>query len=80
MAQHYSDPAREEETYALPGIETLYRTVAENAADGWLDDDGDPLPEGWYWWSCFPGCLPDSDPIGPFDSETAALDDARGEG
>lgn len=31
----------------------------------------------WYWWPCFPGCLPDSDPIGPFDSEDAAIADAR---
>lgn len=34
-------------------------------------------PKGWYWWSCFPGCLPDSDPIGPFDTEEDALADAR---
>lgn len=32
---------------------------------------------GWYWWSCFPGCLPDSDPFGPFETEAEALEDAR---
>ena len=32
---------------------------------------------GWYWWSCFPGCMPDSDAIGPFDSEAEALADVR---
>nr|ANO58286.1 hypothetical protein [uncultured Alphaproteobacteria bacterium] len=32
----------------------------------------------WHWWSCFPGCLPDGDPIGPFDSEQQAIDDANG--
>ena len=32
---------------------------------------------GWYWQSCFPGCLPDSDPIGPFDTEAEALADAQ---
>jgi hypothetical protein len=21
---------------------------------------------GWYWWSCFPGCLPEGDAFGPF--------------
>ena len=21
---------------------------------------------GWYWRPCFPGCLPDGDPVGPF--------------
>ena len=28
---------------------------------------------GWYWWPCFPGCLPDSDPVGPFQSENDAI-------
>ena len=32
---------------------------------------------GWYWQSCFPGCLPDSDPIGPFATEAEALADAQ---
>lgn len=43
--------------------------------DGMLDDDGDICESGWYWWSCFPGCLPDSDPIGPFPSYSAAESD-----
>lgn len=30
---------------------------------------------GWYWWSCHPGCLPDSDPIGPFQSAEEAEED-----
>lgn len=32
---------------------------------------------GWYWWACFPGCLPDGDPIGPFKSEDEAIEDAK---
>ena len=34
---------------------------------------------GWYWWACFPGCLPDGDgePSGPFATEDDALEDAR---
>lgn len=40
--------------------------------------EGETFPEpGWYWWACFPGCLPDSDVMGPFDSEEAAIEDAR---
>ena len=31
----------------------------------------------WWWWSCFPGCLPDSKPFGPFETEADALADAR---
>jgi hypothetical protein len=32
---------------------------------------------GWYWWPCFPGCLPESDPIGPFATEAEAIADAN---
>lgn len=33
---------------------------------------------GWYWWTCCPGCLPDSDASGPFDTEEEANEDAGG--
>ncbi len=36
------------------------------------DDDGEPLEAGWYWWECQPGCLPDSDALGPFETEDDA--------
>jgi len=32
---------------------------------------------GYYWWWCLSGCLPDGDAIGPFETEDAALEDAR---
>ena len=32
---------------------------------------------GWYWWSCFPGCLPDGDPVGPFETAAEAKADAQ---
>jgi hypothetical protein len=35
---------------------------------------------GWYWWACFPGCMPDGDPMGPFESEAAAYLNAQVEG
>lgn len=38
---------------------------------------GEYLPEGWYWWSCCPGCLPDGDAIGPFETEAEAEEDAQ---
>ena len=31
----------------------------------------------WFYWFCFPGCLPDSEPCGPFATEAEALADAR---
>lgn len=31
----------------------------------------------WWWWACFPGCMPDSEePSGPFDTKEEALEDA----
>jgi hypothetical protein len=36
-----------------------------------------PIGPRWYWQSCFPGCLPDSDPVGPFDTEEEAVADAQ---
>jgi hypothetical protein len=32
--------------------------------------------QGWYWWACFPGCLPDGEASGPFATEEAATADA----
>jgi hypothetical protein len=39
--------------------------------------EGECLTGGWFYWYCFPGCMPDSEPCGPFDSYAAALEDAR---
>lgn len=33
--------------------------------------------EGWFYWFCMPGCLPDSDKEGPFNTEEEALEHAR---
>lgn len=46
-------------------------------ADRWRDDDGRLARCGFYWQACFPGCLPDGDPMGPFRSEAAAIRDAQ---
>lgn len=31
----------------------------------------------WFWWACFPGCFPDGDPSGPFDTEDEAITNAN---
>lgn len=33
---------------------------------------------GFYYWTCFPGCLPEGDAIGPFKTEGDAASDALG--
>lgn len=74
MSQAYSDPERESDPYALPDVETFQGMEYPELV---LDDDSILQWDKWYWWSCFPGCLPDSDPIGPFETEEDALADAQ---
>jgi hypothetical protein len=40
--------------------------ISENSIEG-----------GWFWWTCLPGCLPDSVPFGPFATAKEALEDAQ---
>ena len=50
----------------------------EKMFDAMIDEQG--ITGGWFYWYCFPGCLPDSDPIGPFETaqqaKAAAQEDA----
>jgi len=69
MSQFYSDPSRETDPYALPDVEIFYQVAQD-------DEDKFDGP-GWYFWFCSPGCLPDSDPFGPYESETDAQNAAR---
>lgn len=90
MAQHYSNPKRESEPGALPDIETFYvgmladrgmcpgciaYLIGDSGSEGSLSNH-DEYHVGWYWQSCFPGCIPDGEPSGPFDTEAEALADA----
>lgn len=91
MGRFYSNPRRERDKYALPDCEVFYM----DAGEWWYDkkgerreppDDGENISDGWgrceagwYWWTCFPGCMPDSEPMGPFDTEEEAIEDARAE-
>lgn len=77
MTQFYSDESRESDAYTLPDCEVFYRTRAENKEYGVLDGDDKPMPSGWYYWYCFPGCMPESGPMGPYRTEQEALDSAR---
>ena len=85
MSQHYSDPTREEDPYALPNVEVFYMDAEDFSdadADSWMAErltaeEYSPTAckdlEGWYYWLCFPGCLPDSEPYGPYATEEDAL-------
>ncbi len=69
----YSDPNRENDPWALPDVEVFQ--VPEDYQPE--TEDGEPLEPGWYYWFCLPGCLPDSEPIGPFKTEKEAENDAQ---
>ena len=43
------------------------------------NDEEESLPAGWYWWACFPCCLPDGEPNGPHDTSTQAFSDSQNE-
>jgi hypothetical protein len=70
MSYHTDDKGSYEVFYLYPtDLDALH-------ADGAMEDIYEP---GWYWWACWPGCLPDGDPCGPFATEQEAVDDATGE-
>lgn len=70
----------EESQEPYGGLEVFWQNQTV-PLDG-LSDGGEPYEDdeltaaGWYWWACFPGCLPDSDASGPFASSRQALEDA----
>lgn len=78
--QAYFDKTRENEPTSLPDCEIFHVSQMEcnyNLENLDHANEYTITEPGWYWWSCFPGCLPDSEATGPFDSEALALEDAR---
>ena len=89
--QAFSDPTRESDPRALPDVEVFLVEdhVRANGAPFVLPHETSDrdnlvtaygLEDGWYWWACFPGCLPYSEPRGPFNTEAVALYDAQDDG
>lgn len=90
MSQAYSNPKRENDPYALPDLEVWYHThakrercalnaghKAEMYGECIPDEEGDCGGSGWYYWSCFPGCLPNTDPFGERLHREATATDGR---
>lgn len=73
MSYEYTDSAREDDDHALPDVEVFYADAGELE----FEEQEEPSEEGWYFWYCFPGCLPDSEASGPYASEEEALAAAR---
>ena len=59
-------------------LEVFYSDLAGVRMPSDPAGETETVEPGWYWWPCFPGCLPDSDPVGPYQSERDAVIDAGG--
>jgi len=70
--QFYRDQSRAGEKWAMPDAEVFYLSASEAC-----DVVGEDAGAGWYWHTCIPGCLPDSEPSGPFATESEAVENAR---
>jgi len=77
MVQAYSDPSRTHETYTLPDIEVFHAGAGELWASAYNAAYSVYSEAGFYYWYCFPGCMPDSDPYGPYPTAQAAIDAAQ---
>jgi len=49
--------------------------VREQMLSAIVEEEG--ISGGWFYWHCFPGCMPDSDAFGPYPSYAAALAASR---
>jgi len=60
-----------------------FRLASMNSAardrmfDAMIEEEG--ITGGWFYWYCFPGCLPDSSPMGPYASYQEAEEAMREE-
>lgn len=65
----YSDPNDENDPHKLPDVEV------------WHSHQYECEVEGFYYWHCFPGYLPEGDGqyYGPFPTAEAAITAARAE-
>lgn len=77
MSYEYTDPKRANDDHALPDVEVFEEKGSWNVIDGVNTRGYGTLKEGFYYAFGLPGCLWDSDPIGPFETYELALEDAR---
>ena len=65
MAYFHLNPADEDHPNRIPDAELFYH------------EGGDDDPPGFYWWACFPGCHPDTEAVGPYDTAEQAVCEAQ---
>ena len=73
---YYFDESDESDSHALPDVEVFYAEAGDLELEQGVPES-EQSEAGWYYWFCFPGCLPESDPSGPYPSEEAAIEACR---
>lgn len=72
--------------HRFDGLDTIPNVEVFWAGRGELDESyacpedispDEPSPPGYYFWTCMPGCMPDSEADGPYDTEEDAIEAAR---
>lgn len=58
--------------FRLAGLNTRIR---HQMLDAIVEEEG--ISGGWFYWSCFPGCMPEGDASGPYPTYAAALAASR---
>ena len=85
--QAYSNPARATDPHALPDVEIFHVDIITlldkksgffEMSKNWPANKVNELV-GYYYWYCLPGCLPDSEPEGPFETVERALEVVQSE-
>ena len=56
-------------------LASMNSRAREAMLDAIVEEEG--ITGGWFWWTCLPGCLPDSCAFGPFETRALALADAQ---
>lgn len=56
-------------------IASMSPRVQRDMIDAMIEELG--IKGGWCWYYCQIGCMPDSGPYGPFDTEAEAIADMR---
>lgn len=56
-------------------LASMNSRVREKLIETLIAEEG--ITGGWCWYYCFPGCMPDSGPNGPFATHDEALADMR---
>lgn len=56
-------------------LASMNSCVYEAMIDAMIKEEG--IKGGWFYWYCFPDCLPDSEALGPYNSRKEALKAAQ---